>query len=79
MANNRMYIRCMVCGKICCIGKSMGAGYYFPYPMMDKKINQFYDDHAFCHDGELFEKLSCDGLFEIVYDHKENEYMKEVE
>lgn len=80
MANNRMYIRCMVCGKTCLIGKSFGTGYAVPLAQaknLTAKLDDFFFEHSFCHNGEL--NVTCDGLYEIAYERKENEYMKEVD
>lgn len=81
MANNRMYIRCMVCGEKCYIGKSFGMGYDIPRMAYDmgKTLDRFFYDHVFCHNGALLVNVTCDGLYEIVYERKENEYMKEVD
>lgn len=74
MANDRIYIKCKGCGDTLYIGKSMGAGFYYPgyTKPLEKSLNDFYDEHTFCcgHD---------EGDFEIVYESEKTEPKPEVQ
>ena len=70
MADNRMYLRCKVCGETFFLGKRLGSGYYIGQnsqhkgiPLRDR-LNNFYYDHEEC--GYLGDYgLDC---FELVYE-----------
>ena len=54
MANNRIYIRCNVCGKALFLGKDFAQGFYwqnydknFDWHLEDK-LNEFFDEHTYC-------------------------------
>ena len=71
MANNRIYLKCNVCGDTLFLGKSFLNGYYWtdygalngkdPYPLQER-LNRFYDDHTYCRDSHI------DGDFSIEYE-----------
>lgn len=48
MANNRMYIRCKQCGSIIFLAKCYLDGYYTNSIDSDDRLNEFFDEHAFC-------------------------------
>lgn len=62
MANNRIEIKCNVCGKRLGIAKSMCKGFYTPPGLTIEKINEFFEAHAFCHWS------GCDGDFSMEYE-----------
>lgn len=66
MANNRLYIRCRVCGEELCIGKHFGYTYFTPDNETDKKLNEFYEKHAFCPKHQ--DGFADRGDFEIAYE-----------
>lgn len=66
MADNRIYLRCMACGKTLFLGKHYQIGWYYENyspenGTLQEKLNQFYDDHTYCNGAPL----EC---FDIVYD-----------
>lgn len=71
MANNRIYLKCNICGKTLFLGKSFLQGYYYVNydqlkdpgaPSLEDKLNNFYDEHVYCGDS------SSDGDFSIEYE-----------
>lgn len=72
MANNRIYLKCNVCGKTLFLGKSYLEGFFYtnyeqfrdPNPAtLEIKLNNFYDEHAYC------EGSHNDGDFSIEYEN----------
>lgn len=64
MANNRMYLRCKVCGKTYYLAKNFGEAFYlsydYQYPNAEefcKGLDDFFERHFFCSpsDGGAFE------------------------
>lgn len=70
MANNRLYIKCNVCGETLFIGKSFGGGFYYhnygddPRSLAEK-LNDFYDRHAYCSVGDTW---GDEGSFSLEYE-----------
>lgn len=71
MANDRIYLKCNVCGALLYLGKSFAQGFYYvnydkerdsSAPSLDEKLNMFYDKHAFCGDSH------SDGDFSLIYE-----------
>ena len=63
MANNRVYLKCRVCGKSIFLLKTMGRGWYYPEPSNPppsngknyctpeeymKRIEEFFTEHDEC-------------------------------
>lgn len=51
MANNRMYLKCDVCGEEFFLGKRFGEGYYLPTSAPEKlcdELNEFFGRHEWC-------------------------------
>lgn len=66
MANNRLYIKCKSCGEELCIGKHFGHCYFTPSDDTDKRLNNFYEKHAFCQKDQ--DGFADRGYFEITYE-----------
>ena len=65
MADNKMYLRCIVCGKNFFLGKRLGGGYYIrnyepDRGTFEKRLNDFYSEHEHYKCG-----LDC---FKILYE-----------
>ena len=76
MANNRLYIRCRSCGKYIHIGSHMGHCYWTPSPDFQDKLDDFYQEHAFCQfdkDPKGADGFSDRGDFEIAYEIAPND------
>lgn len=69
MANNRLRIKCRVCGKTFPIAKSMGGGYYLSPAFSEKGLEEFLDEHTFCDKGD---EIGDEGDFCIAYEFPEN-------
>lgn len=75
MADNRIYLRCKVCGGELFLGKRLGAGYYRHLPRegeraetLDVLINKFFDEHEHVgcwREDEIFGGYDC---FELYYE-----------
>lgn len=78
MANNRMEIRCRVCGETIILARC-GLGSYSCYPDIENKMNEFFEKHLFC---ERERKQYCgqpelppkdqvywDNQFDITYEY----------
>ena len=65
MANNRIFIKCNICGEKLFLGKSFYDGFYYEnyndVPLEDS-LNDFYNKHTFCN-SDLSE-----GDFSIEYE-----------
>ncbi len=61
MANNRIYIRCNVCGDVRSIAKSFGRG-FFPNENVYEILDDFMTKHRFC------KYESIEGDFDLVYE-----------
>lgn len=51
MANNRLYLKCDVCGEEFFLGKRFGDGYYLPPDIggdIRKELNEFFGRHEWC-------------------------------
>lgn len=53
MANNRIYIRCNVCGEALYLGKHFRQGFYWEnYAAeevhLEDELNEFFDEHKYC-------------------------------
>ena len=75
MANNRIYLKCNVCGDTLFLGKSFLSGYYWnkyeKEPVhLENRLNEFYENHTWC--GNV-----CDGDFSIEYEIPEAIWSKE--
>ena len=66
MANNRMRLKCRICGETLPMAKTMGSGYYLSPAFSIERLEKFLDDHAFCFRGE---EPGDDGDFCIAYEH----------
>lgn len=71
MANDRMFMRCRVCGEMIGLGKHFGDGWYNA-PAGDA-LQEWIDKHApvWMHEGEYDESVKANGghaVFEIVYE-----------
>lgn len=58
MANNRIYLRCNVCGEAIFLGKSFGDGFYWVNykedgEHLEDKLNAFYDKHKYCDQKKI--------------------------
>ena len=70
MANNRMSLRCKICGEEIVIAK------YYPnqWYQFRSKLDEFFNEHQFCvyaASDEKLEELNCDieHLYELIYEH----------
>ena len=86
MANNRLYIRCKVCGKRYFVGKHYNDGWYTDKTYDDyfnKKAVDFFNDifneHYECFhkvvDGEHLEMVTENALYERENELKLDEYI----
>lgn len=74
MANDRLYIRCKVCGDLFYIGKNYGGPFYYENykklagdeeaPPLEDLINDFFVSHVHCFSGSK----KWNGDFELVYE-----------
>ena len=69
MANNRLRIKCRVCGETLPVAKTMGSGYYLSPVFSAEKLEKFLDDHAFCDNGTG--DIGDEGDFCIAYEFPE--------
>ena len=65
MANNRLYLKCAICGKEFFLGKTFLDGYYNCHTDMHG-LNKFFDEHKYCHEGER--ECFSDGDFRLEYE-----------
>ena len=66
MANNRLYIRCSTCGKVCAIGKHFMGPWYL-YDELEERLQQFFNDHVYCDDYNKFgDSEAAFNEFELV-------------
>ena len=75
MANNRIFIRCNVCGEKLFLGKSFLNGFYYENydnSTLEDKINNFYNKHTYCNDND------SDGDFDITYENENRTEKKKV-
>ena len=61
MANNRIYIKCNVCGEYVSIAKSFG-GAFEPVVNIERKLFDFMKKHAWCGPAE------SEGDFDLAYE-----------
>lgn len=66
MANNRLYLKCYCCGKTLFLGKSFLSGYFTDGLLDIKDLNNFFDDHSYCIEGE--NGPYSDGDFKLEYE-----------
>ena len=52
MANNRIMMKCLVCGETYPIAKTFGSGYALSNVFSEENLQKFLDDHTFCEKGE---------------------------
>ena len=71
MANNRMYIRCRVCGEVIMIGKCYGDGYYTLDKNLNKVLDKFFDEHTYCS-----KEVNKEGITEPKFIEKERVHME---
>lgn len=72
MANNRLYLKCKVCGEELYLGKRFLEAYYWTNywndgEHLEDKLNEFYEKHC----GEC--AFDCDtwlDCFELEYEHE---------
>lgn len=69
MANNRLYMRCRYCGEELYIDKNFGGAYFISDEKL-KKINEFFEDHAYCGEPS---SLAHGGWFELYDEYHEGE------
>ena len=72
MANNRIYLKCNVCGEMLYLGKSFAMGYYWENygklngdpnsPPLEDRLNEFFDKHTYCNNE------GNDGDYSIEYE-----------
>ena len=92
MADNRIYMRCRICGKELFLGKRFGEKYYwenygkrnneisgikqYDERPLEERLNEFYDKHAWCG----WEKQVEDGndQFEISYEDEPRWHIAEI-
>ncbi len=90
MANNRMFVRCRVCGEIIMIGKCYGGSYYTPDKNLNEALDKFFEEHAYCSKeiNEKFitepnfvekEDVCMENGFEIAYETWNENIMKNKE
>lgn len=75
MANNRLYLKCSVCGETVFLAKSFSAGYYqavYSPEEQHRRLEEFYDKHAYCNGSD------SDGLFELEYEDPPDGFAKVV-
>lgn len=70
MANNRMMLKCKVCGKTKVIAKRGLGEYreYRPNRNIERSLNEFYLDHWLCAIGSDNDEIDSDNTFELVYE-----------
>lgn len=78
MANNRIWLKCNMCGKQYLLAKSYGGGFYLPHTYSDAGLNQFFDDHAYCFQSETH-MLSVEGDFSLEYETPPDEERRDIE
>lgn len=61
MANNRIFIKCNVCGAVLSIAKSFGAG-FSPNVEVHDTLYDFMKEHTFCS------QKGIEGDFDLVYE-----------
>lgn len=69
MADNRIYLKCNICGKKLYLGKSFLDGFYYENydkKTLEEKLNEFYDKHTYCN------KSYSDGDFDITYEDRDS-------
>ena len=66
MANNRLRIKCRVCGKTFPVAKTMGGEYYLSPAFSADGLEDFFSEHAFCDKGT--EGIGDEGDFCIAYE-----------
>ena len=66
MANNRLYLKCIDCGATLFLGKTFLDGYYTNGLVDVEGINKFFDEHKYCHEGEI--GPFSDGDFKLEYE-----------
>ena len=69
MADNRMYLKCSVCGEELFLGKSFYDGlHYFNYTpeegTLEEKLNRFYDKHMHLDDLQNYNPLGTNFYIE---------------
>lgn len=71
MANNRMMLKCKVCGAEKVIAKR-GLGEYVEYrPIVEKSLNEFYETHWWCGFETNLKNVDTHNTFELVYEFDE--------
>ena len=79
MANNRIYLKCNICGDVLYLGKSFAMGYYWENygkingdpnsPSLEDRLNKFFDEHTYCkNEGN-------DGDYSIEYEDPIRDYV----
>lgn len=79
MANNRIGIKCRVCGEILGLGKRLADGYYCNdcYGRnLTEKLNEFYEKHEACFTRVDVDPDGWPDVFDIYYEF-EPEWLKE--
>ena len=66
MANNRLYLKCICCGGEYFLGKSFLSGYCTDGFVHPKELDEFFDKHTYCHNGD--KGPWTDGDFRLVYE-----------
>ena len=78
MANDRIFLKCNVCGEELFLGKSFFDGFYWenyakePIHLEDK-LNDFFDEHKYCNGN------GSDGDFDIAYEIRDSSKDIEIE
>ena len=76
MADNRIFLKCKVCGDTLFLGKRLGFGYYYrtynpEKGSLENRLNEFYDKHEWCNDSYNLDCFTIE--YEINYEEEENE------
>ena len=82
MANDRIYLKCNICGKTLFLGKQYGYGSFLwlnydkingdiSSPSLEERLNDFYDEHG--HPDSDSEKWNGNYSIEYESDMKEGE------
>lgn len=68
MANNRLYIRCKVCGDTHFIGRDGGCNWMTDVRFygFEKRADEFFNDIYNQHEDCYIETILGEGLFEII-------------
>lgn len=77
MANNRMYLKCRSCGKSIYIGGELGSPYWIAkrdgkHEDFRDDLNEFYEQHHYCYEGDSNIKISTTNQFTLAYEDLED-------